>query len=190
MLYLIMLNKFKLVSVILWKHLLPEFGEFYRKGNFTRAISFLHRLVSWQISHLEVGGASQNVKICKRFNIRDRWDPQFIPSCVYSPSASCSTFFRNSMRLGEIQIQHRDIRCNFPTKYVSFRNSATNSPRVCKLELTVSLQKNVQIIKFSVIDEPRHLSRSCLPPFLPTLANPNLIKQTKSPKKVPSLNSR
>ena len=66
---------------------------------------------------------------------------------------------------------------------IFFRISATNSPRVCELELTVNLQKNVQIIKFSVIDEPRHLSRSCLPPFLPTLANPNLIKQTKSPKK-------
>ena len=118
MFFLIILNKFKLIPVILWKHLLPEFGELYRKGNFTRAISYSHELVSWQISLLGGGEASQNVKICKRFNIHDRWDPQFIPSCVYSPSASCLTFFRNSMRLAEIQIQRRDIRCNSPNKYL------------------------------------------------------------------------
>ena len=133
MFFLIILNKFKLISVILWKPLLPEFGELCRKGNFTRAISLLHELVSWQISPLggKGGGASQNVKICKRFNIRDRWDPQFIPSCVYSPSASCSTFFRNSMRLGEIQIQRRDLRCNFPKNiFQKFCDKFTASVRI------------------------------------------------------------
>ena len=108
-----------------WIRRILQKGKFYPSHIFFTQASLVTNFTS------RGGGASQNVKICKRFNIRDRWDPQFIPSCVYSPSASCSTFFRNSMRLGEIQIQRRDLRCNFPKNiFQKFCDKFTASVRI------------------------------------------------------------